>query len=225
MHMLYGTFEDAGMTEALTRGYHLMVSRLREIAAADVIDLEPGVLESVQQLPSWLWTLNFAELSVLHGPHKLSAFVEPLCLAERAFRRSSADRRPGVIAWECDVLGNAEARLLPETSLPPGAAREESAQRRAVASTVRLALGAAIEAALVDQALDTIPVIQRNAAMSASASASAGAATNGPSRFGYNGPGNSSLKMTPEQRQKAMELMDRFCNETMAAAGCMDSSC
>ena len=199
IQMLYGTFGDAGMCEMLERGYELMVLRLTDIVAADIIDVEPGVLDGIKAVPRWLWSLSFAELTELHDPSELGKIAESLCLAERAFRRSSADRRPGIIAWECDVLGNAEAGLLPTTPMPPSAARDQWAQRRAAAAAARLALGAAIEAAFVDQAIDTMPVAQRGVNPSGSAAAGAAGSYNG---FGGAGScGVSFTRMTPEQRR------------------------
>lgn len=158
---LYGSFEEAGTYEALHRGVSIMRARLRCIIDADIVDFDEHTLQQLKDIPDWLIQPNFDTAVVKQDPWMAWKIVEPLCLAERALRRASADRRPGTLNWQCDTLGHCNEGLLPTTPLPPSAATEAVSQRRMVAATARLALGAAIEAALVDEVLDVTSVGQR----------------------------------------------------------------
>ena len=126
--------EQAGVKRALGRG--LAILRQRVVLG---------------ELPGWLTELDFWRAFSAADPWEVGSLVQRLRAAERQLRLRSAGRAASRGAkWE---LGNPPADV---PALPAWAADADEAQKRMVVALGRLALGAAIEAALVEETLDRV---------------------------------------------------------------------
>jgi len=131
---LMADMEQAGMQPALERG--IAILRLRVVLPA---------------MPAWLTELDFVRAFAVANPWDVGALVQSLRAAERQLRLRSAARAASVGAkWEV-VDPPAEV-----PALPAWAADDQGAQTRMVVALGRLALGAAIEAAIVEETLDRV---------------------------------------------------------------------
>lgn len=108
------------------------------------------------ELPEWLFELNFATACYAADPWVVGQLVLNLGAAERQMRLSAAAR--GGQHW---TPQQGSENL---TALPNWAADDDAAQQRMVVALGRMALGAAVEAALAEEALDRCaPRARRNA--------------------------------------------------------------
>ena len=125
---------QAGIEDALKRGIAVLEQRV--------------VLKG---LPAWLTELDFVKACSTANPWDVGAIVQTLRAAERQLRMRSAGRASSKAAkWELKE----PAKDIP--ALPSWAADDQEAQKRMVVALGRLALGAAIEAALVEETLDRV---------------------------------------------------------------------
>lgn len=119
------------MAEALQRGINVLHAR--------------AVLP---ELPAWLSNLNFVQARAAADPWQVGQLVQDLRTVERQLRLRAAGRNASCTRWKLqDPDKNTPA-------LPAWAADDEEAQKRMVVALGRLALGAAIEAAFVEETLD-----------------------------------------------------------------------
>lgn len=130
---LFCNFAEAGVEEALERGLASLKARVSDLPA----------------LPSWLSEPDFVSARFQADPWSVGNAVVHLRHAERTLRARVAQRAPSM-AWPVkEPPGGFEA-------LPAWAADDGEAQKRMVVALGRLALGAAIEAALAEKALDRV---------------------------------------------------------------------
>lgn len=120
------------MGPALERGVALLRSR--------------GV--AVYDLPQWMCELDFTQAVRVADPFTVGTLVQQLRAAERRLRRRASSRTALGERWVMQY----DTKDVP--ALPSWASDDETAQRRMVAALARLALGAAIEAALAEATLD-----------------------------------------------------------------------
>lgn len=132
-----GDFEQAGMKDALGRGIEALRQRVDLFAQ--------------RHLPDWLVELDFGQAFSSADPWTVGSLVQDLRAAERELRSRSAAR---------SAVKGAQWRVVdPPSDVPPlpsWAADDHEAQKRMVIALGRLALGAAVEAALVEETLDRI---------------------------------------------------------------------
>lgn len=100
----------------------------------------------VSRLPEWFFELDFTSACHAADPWVVGQFVLELRAAERQLRLSSSTRNN--VQW---APQQTEEDM---TALPPWAADDDDAQRRMVVALGRMALGAAVEAAFAEAALD-----------------------------------------------------------------------
>jgi len=130
---LFTDMEQLGMAEALQRGLKILSDRV-----------------VVPDIPGWLMDLDFTHANATANPWVVGDLVHQLRAAERQLRVRAAGRAPAGSQWELtDPAADVPA-------LPSWAADADEAQKCMVVALGRLALGAAIEAALSEEALDRI---------------------------------------------------------------------
>ena len=103
------------------------------------------------EMPAWLTELDFGQAFAVANPWEVGTLVQSLRAAERQLRLRSAGRAASNGAkWELvDPSVDVPA-------LPAWAADDQEAQKRMVVALGRLALGAAIEAAIAEETLDRV---------------------------------------------------------------------
>lgn len=100
------------------------------------------------RLPEWLLEPDFVSARAAADPWEVGDLVRALQAAERQLRLCSAGRCSATGPWF-------PSEVSPETpALPAWAADDDEAQKRMVVALGRLALGAAVEAAFVEETLD-----------------------------------------------------------------------
>lgn len=121
------------MEEALLRGLAILRKRAPNFSA---------------EVPTWLTKTNFVHAVSAADPWMVGGLVQRLRAVERQLRAQTAKRSTTAGKWRVvDPPPDVQA-------LPQWAADEPVAQTRMVVALGRLALGAAIEAALVEETLD-----------------------------------------------------------------------
>lgn len=119
------------MAQALQRGLALLHSRV-------IIDAPPA----------WMLDLDFTHAMALANPWTVGSVVLQMRAAERTLRQRASTRTVPNTDW---------VPLTPAADVPPlpsWAAEDEDAQKRMVVALGRLGVGAAIEAAIANEALD-----------------------------------------------------------------------
>jgi len=123
--------ENAGVYDALKRG--IAILRRRSV---------------IVEIPDWVTMLNFVHATAYADPWEAGAIIASLRASEKQLRTRSMLRAPAQARWPTED---------PEQdvgALPPWAADAESAQIAMVIALTRMALGAAVEAAFAEEALD-----------------------------------------------------------------------
>ena len=110
------------------------------------------------ETPAWLTELDFGQAFAVANPWQVGSLVQSLRAAERQLRLRTAAR-----ASSSDASWKLEDPPDDVPALPAWAADDQGAQRRMVIALGRLALGAAIEAALAEETLDRVTPGQRTA--------------------------------------------------------------
>lgn len=130
---LFTDMGQLGMEEALQRGLNTLRKRV-----------------VLPEIPHWFLQLDFVHACAVSDPWVVGDLVHQLRAAERQLRMRSAGRAPAGSQWQ---LKDPEGDVPP---LPSWAADASKAQKCMVVALGRLALGAAIEAAFSEDALDRV---------------------------------------------------------------------
>ena len=101
-----------------------------------------------KNIPTWLYQLSFVHANGSADPWVAGDWIKVFRDSERALRRKARHRAPPGAEWNVDTA----CADLP--AIPPWAADDDGAQLRMIVAIVRMAMGAALEAALVNDALN-----------------------------------------------------------------------
>ena len=112
-------------------------------------------LESLQRqtdivladVPAWLYRLSFVHANAAADPWIAGQWIEAFRNAEQALRTKARPRVPQSADWPVGL----SCQNLP--AIPPWAADDDNAQLRMIVAIGRMAMGAALEAAVANDAL------------------------------------------------------------------------
>lgn len=109
----------------------------------DILENEAGV----DMVPPWIYELSFGSSNSKADPYVAGHWIENFRDAEKLLRSKVAHRVPRGANWRVET----KCSDLP--AIPPWAADRDDAQLRMIVALTRLAMGAALEAAIAGEAL------------------------------------------------------------------------